>query len=97
MQKQWIEDWREQIGNNILLHGTTSTSRNLEVALDYSKCDKKYRDDQQAVLFIYHVVNNYYGTCAFRMTDERFTAFPYEQEFLLVEGIKVRVLDIEDN
>ena len=30
------------------------------------------------------------------MTDERFTAFPYEQEVLLMEGSTVNVLEVED-
>ena len=58
MEKQWIEDWREEIGEGFVhLHGTTSTSRNLELALDYSKCHKKYEDIKQAVLFVLHNSN----------------------------------------
>ena len=95
MEKQWIQDWIDDIGKEIRLHGTTSTSRNLEVALDYSKCHTKYEDNKQAVLFVFHM-DNWNGTCAFRMTDERFTAYPYEQEVLLMEGKAVIVLEVED-
>lgn len=40
MNKEWIEDWRRKVGrlgtDFTRLHGTTSTSKNLEVALGFS-------------------------------------------------------------
>ena len=42
-------------------------------------------------------MRNYSGFAGFRNTDERFTAYTHEQEYLLVEGLKVYVLDVEPN
>ena len=37
MNKEWIEDWREEkFMRNFCLHGSTSTSKNLDVALGFS-------------------------------------------------------------
>lgn len=41
-------------------------------------------------------VRNYLGFHAFRMNDERFTAYPQEQEFLLMEGIFLWVMKVEE-
>ena len=96
MENQWVEDWREGLGNyDFCLHGTTSTSRNLEVALDYSKCHKKYDNGKTPVLFVFNQ-SNIYGFTGFRMTDERYTPFPYEQEVLLEEGKSVKVIGVDD-
>lgn len=40
MNKTWVKDWKRKAGGaDIGLHGTTCTSRNLEIALELSKCD----------------------------------------------------------
>jgi len=41
MKKEWITGWREEIGKKRinLPGGSTSTSKNLDVALGFSKCD----------------------------------------------------------
>ena len=30
------------------------------------------------------------------MTDDRFSVYPHEQEYLLMEGFRVWILDVED-
>jgi len=57
--------------------GSTSTSKNLDVALGFSKCDNYYTDDEQPVLFIYLIRNNN-GFNGFRMTDKRYSMYSYE-------------------
>jgi len=60
MNKEWIEDWREEVGlkkynggmKYIPLHGSTSTSKNLDVALGFSKCDQVFEANQQPVLIV---------------------------------------------
>lgn len=59
MNKEWIEDWRE-VEKDLMMHGFTSTSKNLDVAMSSSCCDTDYSDDQQAVLFVYSI-RNYRG------------------------------------
>lgn len=41
-------------------------------------------------------MRNYLGYHAFRMSDDRYTAFPEEQEFLLMDGIFLWVIKVED-
>jgi len=36
MNKEWIQHWREDIGKKFPMHGCTSTSKNLDVALGFS-------------------------------------------------------------
>ena len=45
MDSEWIEDWRQNIEQKFYLNGITSTTKNLEVALDFSKCDKSYGEN----------------------------------------------------
>lgn len=41
-------------------------------------------------------VQNYHGYHAFRLDDEKYSAYPYEKEFLLAEGVEVYVMKVED-
>ena len=96
MNNEWINGWREKVGGEqIKVPGCTSTSKNLEVALGFSKCHTKYENTKQPVLFIYSIAN-VDGFQGFRLTDKRFSVYPEEQEFLLMEGFRVYVLDIEE-
>jgi len=99
MNKEWIEDWREEIGlqgeyegqsvegmlKYIPMHGSTSTSKSMDVALGFSKCGTKYDDNKQAVLFVYSIYN-YGGFNGFRLNDKKYSVYPGEQEYLLMEG-----------
>ena len=97
MEKQWIEDWREKVGNGwFRLHGCTSTSKNMEVALGFSKCHTDYSGNQQPVLFVFSICNDY-GFNGFRMNSKRYSVYPGEQEYLLMEGFKVFALKVEDS
>ena len=73
-----------------------STSKNLEVGLDGTKCNTVYSSNFHPVLFVYSV-RNYRGFSGFRMSDERYTAYPQEQEYLLQEGFRVYALDVEND
>ena len=94
MNKGWIKDWKKKVGKKpIRLHGSTSTSKNLDVALTFSKCKTDFESDQQPVLFVYSI-QNYDGFRGFRLNDKRYTVYPSEQEYLLMEGIRVFVLNV---
>ena len=78
------------------MHGCTSTSKNLDVALGFSQCDTDYdAENKQAVLFVYSI-RNYDGFSGFRLNSKRYTLYPEEQEYLLMEGFRVYVLEVED-
>jgi len=79
----------------IPLHGSTSTSKNLDVALGFSKCHEVYDANQQPVLIVTSIWN-YYGFFGFRLSDKRFSVYSGEQEYLLMEGFEVYVLGVED-
>jgi len=57
MNLEWIEDWRMEVGKERKLHGCSSTSKNLDVALGFSQCDTKYPDTKQAVLYVISIKN----------------------------------------
>ena len=93
MKNEWIEDWRKK--EELKIPGCTSTSKNLDVALGFSQCKKDYPADKQPVLFIF-AINNNVGFSGFRLNSKRYSVYPEEQEFLLMEGFGVFILGIED-
>ena len=96
MNKEWITGWREEVGKKwIPMHGSTSTSKNMQVALGLSLCHTNYSDNQQPVLFVYSILN-YYGFPGFRLNSKKYSVYPGEQEYLLMEGFEVFVLKVED-
>lgn len=58
-------------------------------------CTKSRDMSYIPVLFVISV-RNYLGYHAFRMNDERYTAYPQEQEYLLMEGIFLWVMKVEE-
>ena len=77
----WINDWVDKIGltgaDYVSLNGNTSTYKNFEVALNFSKCDTDYGNNYEAALFVFSI-RNYAGFEGFRMTNVRYSAFPQE-------------------
>ena len=96
MKKEWLKDWHKEVGKEINLKGNTSTSKSIVVALGFSECDKKMKKGFQPVLFVY-LIQNYGGLRGFRLTKEKYSAFPHEQEYLLMEGLNVKVLKIQED
>lgn len=46
MNQEWIPQWKEEVGEGlIMLPGNTSTSKNLDVALDFSKCNTEFSEN----------------------------------------------------
>jgi len=77
--------------------GTTSTSSNLGVGLKFSRCGIEYKTmSGKSVLFVFFF-KNYYGFRGFRLNQPEYSAFPDEEEYLLIEGIPVTVLKVEEN
>ena len=96
MNQVWIEDWRKEIGQDYInLKGITNTTKNLDIAMDYSKCHTDFWNHTTPVVFVISIWNNS-GFKGFRLTDKRFSVYPEEQEVLLMEGFPVYVLDIQD-
>ncbi len=79
----------------ILLQGTTSTSENYRIALNFAKStDPK----KHAVLFVI-CIHNYHGDIpftGFRMNSLQFSAHPDEKEVLLAEGTPVAVMGTDE-
>ena len=65
----------------------------MDVALSFSKCDTDYDDDQTPFLFVFSILN-YNGFKGFRVDDSRWSVYPQEQEYLLMEGFQIFVLDV---
>lgn len=101
MNKEWIDGWKEEIKMDskepkVSLIGSTSTSKNLDVALINSKCLTDYGSDKQPVLFVYSIIN-YHWYAGFKMNDKRFSVYPREQEHLLPGDFEFMVIDVEEN
>ena len=91
------EDFIDRPGY-IYLPGATSTSESFKVALDFARAPSNQSSDSlplHSVLFVI-CLHNYEGFAGFRMNSAMFSAHPEEREILLVEGVNVAVLGIED-
>ena len=95
MKKQWVQDWIKRVGENIRVPAFTSTTKNLDVSLSFSKCNTNdLKPDDEPVLFVY-LMQNYQGFPGFRLNDKAYSNVPTEYEYLLKEGILVHVLAVE--
>jgi len=91
-----IED--TNLAGYINLPGNTSTSESYRVALQFAKAsmgDKNTTEEHHSTLFAI-CLHNYHSFNGFRMNSALFSAHPDEKEILLVEGVKVAVLGVED-
>jgi len=78
MKDRCVTDWRRKIDDeDFNLKGITSTNKDLDVALGYSKCHTDYADDQQPVLFVFSMWN-YFGFQGFRLNHKRYSMYPGE-------------------
>ena len=50
----------------------------------------------KSVLFVFFF-KNWWGFNGFRLNQPEYSAFPFEEEYLLMEGIPVRVLKVDEN
>ena len=105
MRPEWLNGWREMVGRKVTrkggkhfrpacikLPGNISTTKSFKQAI---ACAHSKSPEFIPVLFVISV-RNYLGYHAFRMSDDRYTAFPEEQEFLLMDGIFLWVIKVED-
>ena len=98
-EQKWFDAYLKKVGKKVNMPGTTSTSSNLGVALGFSKCSKNKKDiatPGKSVLFVFFFMN-WRGFKGFRLNQPVYSAFPFEEEYLLMEGIKVWVLRVNEN
>lgn len=96
-EDKWFYDYKHKVGQEIRMPGIISTFKNFDVALGLSKCSKKYDGfEGKSVLFVFLNMNfKYYS--GFRLNTPELSAFPHEQEILLIEGIKAKVISVDEN
>ena len=78
--------------------GVTSTSESFKVALDFAKLPAEQTGDAtdlHSVLFVI-CLHNYRGFHGFRMNSAMFSAHPEEREILLMEGVRMAVMGVEE-
>lgn len=93
---EWFDNYKSKINKKINLSLITSTNKKLSTALEFSKCAKKYKDmPGKSVLFVF-LFKNFTGFNGVKLNKAEFSAYPYEEEFLLVGGIKIRILKVEE-
>merc|ERR1711935_1145840 len=96
-EPKWFDAYVNKVGQMVNMPGTTSTSSNLGVALDFSKCSiLDIAMTGKSVLFVFFF-KNFIGFPGFRLNQPEFSAFPEEEEYLLCEGIPVFVLAVDEN
>ena len=78
------------------MQGTTAATLNPRVALDFANCNQK-----QVALGLRPVVfvlcmQNYYGFKGVRVNLTRYSSHHFEEEVLLMDGIKMFVVSVEE-
>jgi len=95
-----ILNWKELMTKHskgmASLNGLTKTTRSLDFALEQTQCTTSNDSKLKPVLFVYSIGNKN-GFNGFRLVDNRYTPFPHEQEYLMMEGYYIYVLDIVEN
>merc|ERR1711935_424317 len=77
-EQKWFDAYLKKVGQMINMPGTTSTSSNLGVALDFSKCSiLDIAMTGKSVLFVFFF-KNYHGFNGFRLNQPEYSAFPDE-------------------
>lgn len=92
-----LEDYKDKIGSMVNILGTISTSMKLSIGLEYSRYAKKYDYvPGKSVLFVFLFKNHEYQK-GFRLNQKEYTPYPNDEEFILLEGLKVAVLGVEEH
>ena len=96
-EQKWFDAYLNKVGWSVYMPGTTSTSSDLGVALAFSNCSIDDIDiPGKSVLFVFFF-RNYKEFGGFRLNKPEYSAFPFEEEYLLMEGIDVWVLRVDEN
>ena len=82
----------KKLAHFIRLEGSTSTSENYRVALNFAKTDDPTK---HMVLFVF-CIHNYWDYFGFRLNTPQFSAHAEEGEILLMEGTPVAVMGVEE-
>lgn len=94
----WLKDWTSQEGGDFVRMPTlTSSSQSIEIALQFSQVkEQTVETTKKSVIFVF-LIRNYEGFYGFRLSDERYSAFPAEKEFLLMEGFDVLIINVDND
>ena len=90
----WLKGWYSLVGHRANLRGYTSTGKSIAAALEYSGCAQEIDPASQSVLFVF-LIKNHNGYLGFRLTTEQYSPYHQEQEYLLMEGFDIWILDIQ--
>ena len=100
MQATWIDEYRGLVEHEaskygyVSLSGSSSCTQNLTIALNFAfKNIQEAQEDMKSVLFVISC-QNYKGYQGFRLNNAGYTAYPLEEEVLLVEGCEVVILSV---
>ena len=103
--KRWTKEDNEKYSWLIIdspgcihLPGATSTSESFKVALDFARAPPSQSaasEQLHSVLFVI-CLHNYERFNGFRMNSAMFSAHPEEREILLMEGVAMYVLGMEE-
>lgn len=107
MREEWIQEWKGKTKSLdskgvrqyqfARMNGYTSTTKCLLTGIDFSfgLHDPDKQKNLYPVLFVISV-RNYDSFSGFRLDLDCYSAHPEEKEYLLMEGVKLWVLDVDD-
>ena len=95
MRPEWIADWSQKQGHIVNLPGCISTTRSVEMGLRYSYCHDKSRVGDEKSVLVVILLQNHIGFRGFRLNQPKYTPYPYEQEYLMMEGFEVKILNVD--
>jgi len=92
---QVLDSNKKKVPGVVKLQGYTSPTFNPRIALDYASCNSKQLAlGLKPVVFVI-CLQNYYGYKGFRLNLTRYSSHHFEEEVLLLEGIKMFVVHVE--
>lgn len=79
---------------SICMNGNISTSGNLSVGLGFTRGDENCKKVPVLIVMSFRHYKRFPG---FRLNTHEYSSYPYEDEYLLEEGVRMYVLKVEED
>lgn len=96
MTQDQIDDWFKIIGSKVYFPCNVSATRNLRICLNFAKCDWEEQKQGLKPCIVVMLIQNYTPFGGFRLSNGNFSAYSYEDEIVLKEGIEMLPIHAEE-
>lgn len=64
--------------------------------MNFAKCDEEEQQEGLRSCVVVMMMQNYTPFGGFRLSNDNFSAYPYEQDIILKEGIEMLPIEVEE-